>query len=391
MKRNLNIRRVCALTAVLGLLTGCWDRVEVDDLAMVMGTGLDWTEDGQMEATVQIASPTGIPTVTSGGGGSGKKPVLTLTHKGKAGVDIMNRMQESLSRRLFLGHRGVIIIGEKYARKGVNQNIDQFLRNPDSRYSSYVLTAYGTTAKEIMSTPYMLEQIPAVAIKKMQKDGNTLSSRLDDFIDSLAREGRATITGAIRIVNTGDKGKIFLIDKAAVYREKKLLGFLNEDEMMLMLWRRGKIRGLTKGAQVEPPEELYQGTVGIRYMKAGTKVRTKIEAGKPHVTFELKARVKVLENDTRLNLSKDKDIKKIEQAFSENTTKLVKKTIRRSQKVFKEDIFGFGEDIHIQHPYYWKANQHHWKDIYTDIPVDVKVSYQIERVGRMQEVAHKKK
>lgn len=56
----------------LSLLTGCWDRTEINDLAFVLAGGFDLAENGQLEATLQIALPTEVPTATSGGRQAGK-------------------------------------------------------------------------------------------------------------------------------------------------------------------------------------------------------------------------------------------------------------------------------------------------------------------------------
>lgn len=38
------------------LLTGCWDRTEINDLAIVLATGVDY-KDGQAQLTAQIFIP----------------------------------------------------------------------------------------------------------------------------------------------------------------------------------------------------------------------------------------------------------------------------------------------------------------------------------------------
>lgn len=48
------------------LLSGCWDRTEINDLAIVLATGVDY-KDGQAQLTAQIF----IPRKGSGGSESG--------------------------------------------------------------------------------------------------------------------------------------------------------------------------------------------------------------------------------------------------------------------------------------------------------------------------------
>ena len=39
------------------VITGCWDRIEINDIGFVMGTGLDLMKDGNIRATLQISVP----------------------------------------------------------------------------------------------------------------------------------------------------------------------------------------------------------------------------------------------------------------------------------------------------------------------------------------------
>ena len=48
MKRILLLLSICA--SIL-FLSGCWDRVEVNDLAIVTGTAIDKSDDNQIEAS----------------------------------------------------------------------------------------------------------------------------------------------------------------------------------------------------------------------------------------------------------------------------------------------------------------------------------------------------
>ncbi len=77
--------------------------------------------------------------------------------------------------------------------------------------------------------------------------------------------------------------------------------------------------------------------------------------------------------------------------FEKEIQKSMERMISHVQKKFKSDIFGFGRELHIQHPYAWKRMKKEWKDIYPRVPVTVKTDIRIERIGRTQAPAHLKK
>lgn len=382
--------RCLFLFICIGLFTGCWDSRETDDLALVIASGFDLTKNGQLEATLQIALPTGIPSSLQSGG-KGKESVLILTAKGKDGVEALSKIQQQLSRKIFLGHRGVIVFGEKYARQGIDQVLDDILRLPDSRYNSYILTAYGTTAKEILNSPYQLEQIPSIGINKIQYSGFSLSIKVDEFLSSLASDGIAPVTGGIRIKKNGTGPTSFILDKAAVYKGNKLAGFLSGMELTTFRWLRGESKKLRFSAQMEPKDEKAKGTVAIEILQSKMKIRTVIKNGDPEISVTLKARARLLENDTSLDFSNVKNLKKAEVKFEKEIQKSMERMISHVQKKFKSDIFGFGRELHIQHPYAWKRMKKEWKDIYPRVPVTVKTDIRMERIGRTQAPAHLKK
>ncbi|MBD0381048.1 Ger(x)C family spore germination protein [Paenibacillus sedimenti] len=378
-----------ALILCLGLFTGCWDREEIDDLALVMASGLDLSEDGQLEVTLQIALPLGIPSALQSGG-KREEHVMVVSAKGKEGLDILGKLQQQLSRKIFLGHRGVLVIGEKYARHGIDQVLDDLLRAPESRYNSFVVTAFGTTAKEVLNTTYLLEEIPAIGINKIQFGEFSLSFKIDEFLNAVASFEASPITGAVRIIKTGTGQPSFTIDRAAVYRGNKLTGFLSQEELKAKRWWHGEAKGMFITSQVEPKDKDFNGTITVEVMQGTTKIHTSIKDGLPEVSVTFKAAVRGLANNTKLDMNKAPNMKRIEAKISEDMHKLIADTISRTQKELKADIFSFGREVHIEHPDVWKTIKDQWMDIYPNVPVKVKVDIQIERMGRTQAPAHQK-
>ncbi len=387
MIRVSRVGKYLALISCIGLFTGCWDRVETDDLAMVLGSGLDYTDDGQLEGTIQIALPTGIPGSMQTGGGA-KKPVMVISEKGKDGLDILQKLQHRLSRRIFLGHRGIIVIGESYARHGIDQVLDDYLRLPDSRYHSYIVTAYGSSAKEILNVKYQLEQVPSIAINKIQISESGIAVKIDEFMDAIYAEGKAPCTGAIRILNKGTDREIFSIDRVAVYKENKLVGFLSESGKKASRILKDQSKKMRITTQIIPKDKEYKGTMSVEILRSKTKIRTAMRKGSPEVSVFLKVSTTLLENDTNLDITKSKNLKFVQKKFTDNIQNMIESAISKSQKKFKSDIFGFGREFHIQHPYAWKRIKNEWNDLYPTVHVIVKADLTIERMGRTQAPPH---
>lgn len=368
---------------ILGMLTGCWDRQEMDELAFVMASGIDLTDDGQIEATLQIALPTGIPSSLSSGG-KAKKPVLVLSAKGKDGQEALGKLQTQLSRRMNLGHRGILIFGEKYSRQGIDQVLDTLLRSPESRFNSYVVTASGTTAKEILNSSYLLESIPALGINNMQAKDFSFSVKMDEFIHMVSSPEIDAVTGAVRIVNKQSDSETFMIDKAAVYKENKLAGFLSGMQLKAFRLAKGHVDGMKLTVNMEPPKERYKGTVTVQILKTQSKIHTRIRNGMPEITLSFKATAEIIANDTTTDFTKEKNLHAAEKKFTDELQKTMTSMISLSQNKFKADILGFGRELHIEHPFYWKTAKTEWESLYPKLPFSVKADIQLEQIGRTQ-------
>ncbi|ASA23679.1 Ger(x)C family spore germination protein [Paenibacillus donghaensis] len=390
MTRALMACRCLIILVFLGLMTGCWDRKEMDDLALVMASGLDITDDGQLEITLQIALPTGIPSAVQAGG-SGKKSVIVISAKGSNASEATGRLQQQLSRVIYFGHRGVIVIGEECARHGLNQVLDTYTRLPESRYNGYVVTAYGSTAKEILNEPYQLELIPGIGINKIQSSKVSFAVKMDEFLNALSSQGRSPVTAAIRIIHQGTDRETFSIDRAAVYQGNKLSGFLAPAELKLLRWWMGGTQQMRFTLQLEPEDEQYKGTIGVELMQSGKKIHTSVRNEIPEVWVNFHAAVRVIDNDTSLDFSRSNNMRLLETELSKQIQTEIQSMLAHVQKKLKSDIFGIGEEIHIEHPYVWKKIRNKWTDIYPVVPVTADVNIKIKRMGKTQAPAHLRK
>lgn len=377
------------ILCILAVLTGCWDRKEMDDLALVMASGIDVAEDGQIEITLQIALPTGIPSAVQSGG-KGHKSFIVISAKGVSASEASSRLQQQLSRAIYFGHRGVIVIGEQYARRGLKQLLDTFTRLPESRYNGFIVTTYGATAKEILSTPYQLELLPGIGITKIQSSNLSFPVKIDDFVNALTSTGRSPVTAAIRIIHKDTASESFDIDRAAAYRENKLAGFLEPDELKLLRWWRGVSNRLRYIVLVKRESEQFRGSVSIEFLHSSTKIKTTIKNGMPEVWTSFNAAVRLIDNDTSLDMSDINNMKTIEKEVSRSIHSQIERMLAHLQHDLKADILGIGEEIHIQHPYAWKKIKDKWSDMYPSVPVTAEVHIQIQRMGKTKAPAHKK-
>ena len=105
MEKNHGKRICCTPLFVffipLLFLTGCWDRIEIHDLAIVTGAAIDQKDD-EIELSVQVFIPKAMG---SGGGqssGGGGKITYTASQTGKNIADALSKLQGKFPRE-YLG------------------------------------------------------------------------------------------------------------------------------------------------------------------------------------------------------------------------------------------------------------------------------------------------
>ncbi|WP_025681685.1 Ger(x)C family spore germination protein [Paenibacillus massiliensis] len=387
MTRLPLVLRILLIVLLPGIITGCWDRKEMDELALVMASGIDLTEDGQLEITVQIALPTGIPSAVQSGSAD-KKPIIIISSKGKNSSDILGKMQQQLSRTIHFGHRSVIVFGERYAREGVNQVLDTFTRLPESRYNSYVLTASGATAKEVLSAPYQPELISGIGMAKIQSSNISFGVKIDQYASALATQGRSAVTGGIRLSGQDPSNRSFVIDKIAIYRGNKLVGFLEGEEAKLLRWWSEQKYKTRFTVRVEPESQKYKGITGVELVDSKKTIHMNIRNGMPEFRIILKATVRAIDNDSSLDVTQEENMRKVEMLLSQQITQNMEDMLRHVKDELKSDILGLGEVVHHRRPYLWKKLRSRWVDVYPTIPVQVVSKIKIVRTGKTEKPAH---
>ncbi|SEM53349.1 germination protein, Ger(x)C family [Paenibacillus sp. cl141a] len=161
------------LLLLCSLLTGCWDRMEIEERAVVLGISIDTAgknveiredeishlrgkypapKQEMIQLSVQIALPGRIPLGPGEGGASGEgaqETVWVLDVVGHTVDDAMMNLQQQISGKLFFGHLRVIVVSEEFARKGMENLNDYLHRNAEVRRMAWLMVSKGK-ARELM-------------------------------------------------------------------------------------------------------------------------------------------------------------------------------------------------------------------------------------------------
>ncbi len=144
------------------LLSSCWDSIDIEDLALVKGVGLDrGTDPGRVRVTVQLLTAD----VAAEQNGDEGKGFHTISTTGYSVHGAITNLKRETGRPIFLGLNDIVIIGEELAEQdGVRDHLDFFVRHPKLDLRTNVMVASGE-AREVLDTEHPLEDLPTRLIE----------------------------------------------------------------------------------------------------------------------------------------------------------------------------------------------------------------------------------
>jgi spore germination protein KC len=391
VRRKIGVLVIIVLLLIL--LSGCWNRRELNELAITVGMAIDKSED-QYVITTQVVIP---GAVTATRAGVQKLPVKTYTEKGNTVFEAVRRMTTVTPRRIYFPHLRFLVIGEELAEDGIGEVLDFLSRDHELRTDFYVVVSKDTKAENVLKVLTVLEDIPAnklfSSLEVSEKAwAPSIAVTLDELISEIVSEGIQPHLSGIRIIGDVQEGEklnnVQQIDpdvdlqysNLAVFKGDKLVGWLNESESKAVNYVLGNIKSTI--GEVSCPEE--KGKVAIEVIRTKADLKAKVENGSPKGTIEIKVEGNVGDVQCKkLDLMKTKTIDDLEKKSNKEVKKLIESSIKSVQEEFKVDVFGFGEAIHRSNPDYWKKVKKEWDEEFIDMPVEVKVDVKIRRIGKI--------
>ncbi len=396
------IRLLMSLLTIAILLSGCWDRLELEDRAVILGVAIDKLEPGMSEdendvthlnesnpaknqdrirVTVQIALPGRIP-LGPGEGGGGKSgstnPLWIIGVSGHTIDDALMNLQQQVSSRLFFGHLRVIVISEELAKDGIANINDYFRRNPEVRRMAWMMVSSGKAEQIIRAQP-PLERVPTVYLISMLDNAVKMGKYPQEFVgrfwSNVSKIGEEGVLPYVKI----KKEEVVELAGIAMFNGDRMVGSTKPLEIAAYMGIKGLNPGGYRG--VIP----FHGTAITIYVTHRTsKVRLRIRDGQPEFNIRIRHEANIEEKtNENVELRNESVLHEIERVDSEWSKRLHESLIAKSQQL-GADIFGFGELVRAKQPTYWDRNirtAERWQIMYKQIPIHVDVKIVIRRVG----------
>ncbi|MGO4108327.1 Ger(x)C family spore germination protein [Paenibacillus sp. YAF4_2] len=372
------------LLGMLLLLSGCWDRREINDVAFVLASAID-KEGDNIRVSVLIPLPGNMGGTGSGGGGGsgGQKPFAIKTETGKTVREAVSKLQYRLPRHLFFGHRRVIVIGEELARQdGVSTIIDAVTRIPENRLTAFIAITEGK-AVDVLNADTRLERFSAESMRELLQSDASVRVSLKDVINKIIAVGNDAFFPYVEKVKTKIKGQ--------EAEDVNIEGFV--------LTHNGKMKGVVKGnaaiglrllnRQFRKYDETFNDEgnyLTIAINEADVRIKPVLKNGK--LAFRIHSMVKASINEDR-NLDRNyddyKQRRQIEQMVQQQVVNNIKLAIENMQRT-NCDAIGFGLYAYRAYPQLW-TNEYRkeWETIFKETEFEVTATTNLFRLGMSSE------
>ncbi|MBJ9990367.1 MULTISPECIES: Ger(x)C family spore germination protein [Paenibacillus] len=367
---------IFCLLFLVAATTGCWNLKEPNQRAFIIGVGMDMTEDKELEISSEIAVPAGLG--SSQVTGAGKKSTFTVVSaKGKNFMDAGQHMQAELSRSLFYAHRQTILIGHRMAEQGLDKYLDMIIRNPKSEIRSVILVVKDGTAKEVIRAEPTFDPFISTTLGSQEYSLGIKPYYYRMFLCDALSEGTQPIVPSIK----ADPSRGYVYAGSAILDKDhglKLIGYLDPEESMYDNWMMGKQKKLMVTTSIGKGND----TISLELQSLKHRTQIKMVKHMPQIYISLHGVGSIVENNSSLDPSKDEDLIKIQNKFSQKAEDTVRKLVDKAQHQYKLDIFGIGEQIHKQHPREWKSIRPHWHESFPELPITVSVHLRYRDPGQ---------
>jgi spore germination protein KC len=379
IKKAMTLILLLCLTSIF--LTGCWDRTEVNDLALILATGIDKGEKKNIELSAQIYIPGGSQGGQQSGmsSGSSSSQSFVRSAEGETIADAMARLQEELTREVFWGQNEVLIIGEKLAKAGISDEIDFWMRHSEPRIRADVFVSKGRS-KNVLGAKPELERDAAKQLRKIVKTHIGVQVTVKDLSQMLSGESAAAVLPWVEDLPPSlmDKKKeIPIINGAAIFKEGKMVGRLDDKETRGILWPRNEI----KSGVITISFEDEDGYISLNLLRSHTELIPSIKNDTWSMLIKTNADLEVVQNTTKLNLFNPKVIKKAEQKVADEIEQRERLAFSEVQEKLNTDIFGFADEFQRKYPQIWKQKKDEWNEIFPQVAVSFGTKVKIKRTG----------
>ena len=359
------------------LLTGCWSYREIDSIYIVAGIAID-----KVPGTDQYNITAEFINIKENKVDKSFESIL-LESKGDSILDAVTKMIRISAKRPYWGHATSIIISEEVAREGIMPFLDLVARNQETRLSTNIYISREKSAKKILEIQSFSTDIRSYELEIMVNENKHLVKvpvlKTYEVINELAIPKVHVVLPTV-VSFDNFKEPTNLLSGGAVFSMGKLVGFLNEGDIIPYLFIKNEIEsGILN---VKAGEKNPNDTIILEIFNSNTKIKPIYESESIGFDISVKTDVNIAELTTMTDYISPPGREKLKKLAEESLENKIKNHIKDVQEEFGFDIFGFGNIIRQRNPKLWKSIRDDWDDIFMEIDLNINCDINIRNSGR---------
>jgi spore germination protein KC len=312
-------------------------------------------------------------------GGQAQSGYLMISQSGKTISGSIQGLEHKLSREVYMPHNELIVFGKELAGQGVQNHMDYFARDPQTRMTLYMFVAEGA-GETLLSLEPELEKLPCDELIGILKDqANTSETPIVtgfDFVKALISKTTCPVAPLVRVLDEGERKRL-QIEGCAVFKNCKMVGELDDRETRGMLWIKNEIK---KGVlQIE----LKGSRVALNIQKAHSRVVPELrDGGRIVVKIDVREMETIGEQSGTVNFSDPEMIPLLQKASRRAIGKEIRSALEKAKEL-NADVFCFGDCIRRKYPGKWEKMKDRWDTLFRELDFEITVKTQLLNSGRL--------
>lgn len=359
-------------------LTGCWSKVELDELIFVFALYID---AGKVPGTVEVAISAPLTNRLMSGqesgcdGGSSKSKMYAKVVKTAETIpDALTEIQKDLTRSLSLAKVKSVVVGHKYAKQGIGDLLEWMRREPTLPLGTYLFTSPGQ-AQTITKLAPTFETLPSEVLMKFGQENYMLGTTIKECLMAEA-SGMGYALNYLSFQNSMDDSVPGVqeywvgMQGASLFQKDRMKGTVGLQEAKALAWAVG--HNNNPELSVKWDDGRSKASAIFFISKSSKSVRMTEKGPEFHIT--LKGRASLVYKKDAENRSKTAFSKEVREALERKAEKDLKKALDASQKA-GTDVLQLGMLVEWHYPEEWKKIREQWDDHYKNHAV-IKVDAQ---------------
>lgn len=377
ISRTVSMTVLCVLMLVN--LSSCEKAgTELSDLMIIQGIGIDVIEGGY-KVTVEILNneQSGSPS----GDSSAENKTKIYDAAGETVAAALMKLTAKSGNKPFYAQNRVIVLGETAAQRQLQDVLDFFERNYDSRASQLLCVAKGSKAEQVIRARLLNDTVKSKILEKMLESGYNQSlvprARIIDVINAVKDETSYISIPTVSVKNNGENQDFSLEGCALFDRDESFCMYLSSDDARGLAFLDDRIKEGFVSADLPNGQK---ATFVI--VKGKTHYKILKENGNLHYKLNIDVVCDLEEVGGAHYFSTDYDfMEKIKGAAGEAIAKTAENTITVLQSEAGGDGVRFGRRLYLSDKKEYNRLKDEWDTVFKKAVTTINVNVTIRRIG----------